>query len=154
MYKCGAGMTRARLTVYSSYPSCCVTDSGNPSECEDYSGCEYRGDFANGEVNVAETEVKCRSIAAFFDAANPSAAYWTANYANKKLRLKACTSTGAVEFEATIVDTCGDSDCNGCCTANAGSYGKLVDLEINTMYRNFGLRSPKGFPDTVYYEVV
>jgi hypothetical protein len=35
----------------------------------------------------------------------------------------------------TIVDTCADSDCSGCCTANKGSAEALIDLESYTNQR-------------------
>ena len=41
-----------------------------------------------------------------------------------------------VSFVATILDTCRDSDCNGCCTRNAKN-GHLVDMEYYTVMRNF-----------------
>ncbi len=46
--------TTAQLTYYDSYPMCCPNspnyDPHAPKdECDDYSGCKYIGDFANGE---------------------------------------------------------------------------------------------------------
>ena len=35
---------------------------------------------------------------------------------------------GSKSFMATIVDTCDNADCNGCCTKNAKG-GYLVDME-------------------------
>jgi len=35
----------------------------------------------------------------------------------------------------TVYDTCGDSDCSGCCTANKGSADALIDLEKYTNAR-------------------
>ena len=38
-----------------------------------------------------------------------------------------------------VLDTCADSDCGGCCTANARrSGGTLLDLEFNTAKRFWG----------------
>lgn len=68
--------------------------------------------------------VKNNSIVAFFDAKDPNGVNWSKNYALKKIRL---TKNG-VTFDATIVDTCGDNDCNGCCSKNAKN-GYLVDIE-------------------------
>jgi hypothetical protein len=39
---------------------------------------------------------------------------------------------------ALVADTCGNSDCKGCCTINAGRSGYLVDMEANTVLCNFG----------------
>ncbi len=60
----------------------------------------------------------------FFDNADPNGEMWETKYANKKIRL---TKNGK-SFEATIVDTCGNPDCNGCCSENAQG-GFLVDIE-------------------------
>ena len=41
--------------------------------------------------------------------------------------------------DAIVLDTCGDDDCNGCCTENADTGGGyLVDMEENTVVRHFG----------------
>ena len=32
----------------------------------------------------------------------------------------------------TVLDTCGDSDCSGCCTQNKGSADELIDVESFT----------------------
>ncbi len=68
--------------------------------------------------------VKSNNIVAFFDAADPNGKNWDKNYKNKKIRL----TKGSKTFEATIVDTCADKDCSGCCTKNSKG-GYLVDLE-------------------------
>jgi hypothetical protein len=123
------------------------------AECDENNGCAYKGEFANGET-LTEPAVKCRSLASFFDKANPSASYWAANYKNRTLQVTACVSAPQCQkikkFTVQIVDTCADSDCSCCCTANAGSYGKLVDLEMNTLYRSIG----NILPDSVYYKLV
>ena len=35
----------------------------------------------------------------------------------------------------TVYDTCGDSDCDGCCTENRGSADQLIDIESHTNAR-------------------
>jgi len=50
-------------------------------------------------------------------------------------------STGSKTIEVTVADTCGDGDCGGCCTQNAGSSGYLVDMEYWTVVNNFGSES-------------
>jgi hypothetical protein len=50
-------------------------------------------------------------------------------------------------IEVLVADTCGDDDCDGCCTANVGRTGNLVDMEYNTVLKNnFG-----GNPGSVTY---
>jgi hypothetical protein len=40
--------------------------------------------------------------------------------------------------EALVADTCGDHDCHGCYSNNAGPSGHLVDMEYWTVVNNFG----------------
>jgi hypothetical protein len=40
-------------------------------------------------------------------------------------------------FTAIIADLCLDSECNGCCSANAVN-GYLIDMEYYTVLYNFG----------------
>jgi hypothetical protein len=35
----------------------------------------------------------------------------------------------------TAIDTCSDSDCNGCCTQNLGNADRLIDIEKYTDQR-------------------
>jgi hypothetical protein len=52
-------------------------------------------------------------------------------YANKQLRVKN-PKNGNI-LVVTVLDTCGDNDCGGCCTHNAKlGGGTLIDLESNT----------------------
>ena len=75
---------------------------------------------------------------AFFDSANPDESYWINNYKDKTVTI----TWNDVTFNATIKDTCGDSDCNGCCTKNAKPTGYLIDMEYYTVLRNFGSTDP------------
>jgi len=128
----------ARWTYYESYPRCCP-DCGNynPSapkdECEDDSGCDYCGDFADG-THQSLSWVKNNNIISFFDAANPGESAWRRKYAGKQVKV----TRGSVSFVAVVKDTCADSDCGGCCTENAKGYGYLVDMEYYTVLRYFG----------------
>ena len=54
-------------------------------------------------------------------------------YCGKTITLKKNGKT----FTATVADTCSDSDCGGCCSANAKN-GYLVDIEYYTALRNLG----------------
>jgi hypothetical protein len=42
-----------------------------------------------------------------------------------------------MEFVAVIADTCGNSDCDNCCSKNSKG-GFLVDIEYWTAERNLG----------------
>ena len=46
-------------------------------------------------------------------------------YKQKTLRLRQNGRT----IDAVVYDMCSDSDCNGCCTQNAGDLGFLIDIE-------------------------
>ena len=59
------------------------------------------------------------------------------SYGSKCIRL----TRGDVDFVALIADTCGDHDCGGCCSRNSNSDGYLVDIEYETVMRNFSSTS-------------
>ena len=127
----------AVFTYYESYPRCCKDcgnyDSSAPKdECSDYSGCKYCGDFADGS-HESLSWVKSNDIISFFSVDGG----WNSKYKDKKVQL----TKGSVSFTAIVKDTCGDSDCGGCCTKNAGKYGYLVDMEYFTVKRHFGSTS-------------
>jgi hypothetical protein len=54
-------------------------------------------------------------------------------YKLKNLRLR----QGTRQIDVTVYDMCADSDCSGCCTANANQngIGFLIDIEKYTMQR-------------------
>ena len=130
----------AAWSYYDSYPKCCP-DCGNydpnasKEECDDYSGCKYRGDFSDGSHESLDW-VKSHDIISFFSVDGG----WNSKYKDKKVQL----TKGDVTFVAIVKDTCGDSDCRGCCTRNAGKYGFLVDMEYYTVKRHFGSTSAVG----------
>jgi len=117
----------ANATNYTSYP-----DPGS-EECIQFNGCEWAGYFAALEDQQTEQWVEAHNIVAFFSAGDDNAGYGT--YALKRLRLR---KNGA-EIDVIVYDTCGDSDCDGCCTQNAtqNGYSTLIDLESYT-YARFG----------------
>ena len=110
----------ANKTNYTSYP-----EPGS-EECIKYSGCKYQGLFsACGDERKSLAWVKAHNIAAFFPLGRMSLH-------------NLCLRAGDKTMEVTVYDTCGDSDCNGCCTRNRGSAAALIDLESFTNAR-FGV---------------
>ncbi len=114
---------KARLTNYESYP-----DPGS-EECIEYNGCQWAGYFAALDGQQTEEWVKENNIIAVHEK----------DFETYKLKTFRLRKNGA-EIDAVVYDMCSDSDCDGCCTKNAGSTGFLIDIEINTMARfnNYG----------------
>lgn len=106
-------------THYESYP-----DPGSP-ECTEFNGCEYLGEFAACENTMPESWVMAHDIAAVFP---------LDDLALHRL----CLRRGNATIVVTVIDTCADSDCDGCCTENRGGADALIDLEIYTDAR-FGI---------------
>lgn len=130
----------ALATVFNSYPACCPKSpnydpKASKTECTDYSGCDYLGTFAAiGHKSI--DWVKQNNIVSFFQLGQTDKT-WNAQWANKKLRLRN-PKTGST-LDVVVADTCGDHDCNGCCTKNAKQGGGfLVDMESNTASRFYG----------------
>lgn len=111
---------KANLTQYESYP-----DPGS-EECVKYNGCKWAGWFAFLEHKQPENWVVANNIAAvhFKDADE---------YKLKTLRLR----QGAKQIDVKVYDMCADTDCDGCCTANATENGLnfLIDIEKYTVQR-------------------
>jgi len=105
-------------TEYTSYP-----DPGS-EECIVYSGCEYMGMFAACNGVAPEAWVASHNIVALFPDFN--------TYRLHDLCLKSSTGKTIV---VTVLDTCGDSDCGGCCTRNKGTADALIDVESYTAAR-------------------
>jgi hypothetical protein len=127
--------------LFTSYAPCCQ-DSPNydpnadRTECDEYSACSYTGDFAYiGRKSY--DYVKSNNLIAFFSKYGDNAAY-----GGKTIQVMARGKT----VTALIADTCGDNDCDGCCTTNAGSSGYLVDMEYHTVVNNFGSISAASGP--------
>ncbi len=114
---------KANLTTFTSYP-----DPGS-EECIAYSGCTWAGQFAALDGKQTEAWVKSHNIAAVHSKDFGS-------YKMKTLRLR----QGTKEIDVTVYDMCADTDCSGCCTANAKSTGFLIDIEKYTAER-FGTSS-------------
>uniref|UniRef100_A0A7S2P1C9 Barwin domain-containing protein n=1 Tax=Zooxanthella nutricula TaxID=1333877 RepID=A0A7S2P1C9_9DINO len=122
-------------TYYISYAPCC---QGNPNydpaagtgECDYYNACQWSGYFAYKNGQQSFDWVKSNNLVAFYTVNGNNG-----DFASKRIRVQAAGKT----IEAQIVDTCGDSDCNGCCSRNANKGGgNLVDMEYWTVMNNFG----------------
>jgi hypothetical protein len=127
---------KATATWYTSYPECCKPGfKGDKSECSDYSGCKYQGMFAAFNGKKSENWVKENNIVAVYQSPNSeNRKMWGTKWKNKRMRIRN-PATGKV-MEVTVVDTCDDGDCGGCCTRNASKNGgTLIDLERHTAFR-------------------
>lgn len=107
----------ARKTWYESYP-----DPGS-EECVKYNGCMWAGQFAACQGKKPESWVKERNIVAAFPGFESLALH------------DLCLKSGDKTIVVTVLDTCGDDDCDGCCTTNQGSADALIDLEKYTNER-------------------
>jgi hypothetical protein len=126
---CSLGWKQASLTYYESYPRCCDDPNyPDPTECEEFNGCAYQGDFAFISHQTLDW-VKSHDICALFSTHGD-----IDSFANKKIRIDAQGKT----VECTVYDTCSDADCGGCCTKNAGTSGYLLDMEYWTVLRHYG----------------
>lgn len=114
---------KANLTWYTSWP-----EPGS-EECEDYNGCTWAGWFAGLEDQQTEEWVSEHNIIAVHEKD------WD-TYKLKTFRLRKNGHT----IDAVVYDKCADSDCDGCCTENAGKIGFLIDIESYTRARfnNYG----------------
>jgi|SRR5215510_8684432 len=131
------GWKTAQLTTYTSYPRCCKGSPGydphaDKEECEDYSGCKYQGEFAAIGHKTFDW-VKGNNIVAFYDDSDKGGKQFDKRYGAKKIRLR----KNGKEFTAVIADTCGNDDCDNCCTKNSKG-GFLVDMEYWTAQRELG----------------
>jgi hypothetical protein len=125
---------KARNTFYNSYPACCPKSptydpKAGKGECGDFSGCKWMGQFKYGGTKSYDY-VKSNNIIAFFDKGAKDAGA----LGGKQIRLR----KNGKEFAATVLDTCGDSDCSNCCSKNAAETGYLVDIEAETCKRVLG----------------
>lgn len=109
---------QANLTWYTSWPE---PDS---EECIEYNGCTWAGYFAGVEGQMTEEWVSQHNIIAVHEKD------WK-QYKLKTFRLR---MNGSM-IDAVVYDMCSDSDCDGCCTENAGEIGFLIDIEKYTRER-------------------
>jgi|GEM_PF-2024497 len=106
----------ANKTHYESYPA------PGSEECEDYNGCSWAGQFAYCEGTKPESWVEAHNIASVFPP-------------NGLQRHHLCLRKGPKTIVVTAIDTCSDSDCDGCCTENLGNAARLIDIEKYTDQR-------------------
>ena len=112
---------KAYLTWYISWP-----DPGS-EECVVYNGCEWAGYFAGISGQQTEQWVSEHNIISIHEKD------W-GKYKRKTFRLRQNSST----IDAVVYDKCADSDCDGCCTKNAGNLEFLIDVESYTCERLTG----------------
>ena len=144
----GGSWKKGYATWYNSYPACCKDSptydpKASKSECSDYSGCKYMGKFAGYKGTMSHADVKKKNIVAFYDdqhqngSKKSASSWWNANAKNKSIQIKN-PDTGAV-MDVEVLDTCGNHDCNNCCSKNSKKGGGyLLDLEGNTAERFWG----------------
>ena len=85
---------------------------------------DVRVSFAGVDGQMTEEWVKEHNIIAVHEKD------WK-KYKLKTFRLRMNGST----IDAVVYDMCSDSDCDGCCTENAGDIGFLIDIEKYTRER-------------------
>jgi len=107
----------ANKTNYTSYP-----DPGS-EECIKYNGCAWAGQFAACNGTKSEAWVAAHDIVSAFP-----------DFTALKLH-DLCLRKGQKLIVVTVLDTCADSDCSGCCTQNKGSADQLIDIESYTNTR-------------------
>ena len=112
---------KAYLTWYISWP-----DPGS-EECVVYNGCEWAGYFAGISGQQTEQWVSEHNIISIHEKD------W-GKYKGKTFRLRQNSNT----IDAVVYDMCSDSDCDGCCTKNAGNLEFLIDVESYTCERLTG----------------
>lgn len=107
----------ANKTNYTSYP-----EPGS-QECVEFNGCMWEGLFAGCEDKQTEAWVEAHDIAAVFPGFNSLEHH------------RLCLRSGNRRMIVHVLDTCADSDCDGCCSENRGSADALIDLESYTNAR-------------------
>jgi hypothetical protein len=102
-------------TNFTSYPA------PGSAECIQYSGCLYEGMFAACNKTEPLSWVMSHNIVAAFP-----------DFTALKLHDLCLKSSTGKTIVVTVLDTCGDGDCNGCCTKNKGTADELIDVESFT----------------------
>jgi hypothetical protein len=79
------------------------------------------------------------NLVAFYDDSDPSGKRYNSMYASHNISIDATCNGKQYHFVALIADTCGNQDCNGCCSRNSNKQtGYLIDIEYYTAMNVFG----------------
>jgi hypothetical protein len=79
------------------------------------------------------------NLVAFYDDSDPSGKQYSVHYASHNITIDATCGGKQYHFTALIADTCGNQDCNGCCSRNSNQQtGYLIDIEYYTAMNVFG----------------
>lgn len=133
---CANKWSTATATYFTSYPACCEDPLADQTECSDYSGCKYRGLFKGLNKKQSKKWVRDNNIVAVYQPPNDrNVREWDRAWKGRRLQLRNPRTMKVMEV--TVVDTCDDADCGGCCTRNAAYAGNnlLIDLEYHTAKR-------------------
>ncbi|CAN0484204.1 unnamed protein product, partial [Phaeothamnion confervicola] len=57
----------AAFTYYESYPECCWNPAADQTECTQFNGCKWAGQFAAIDGTMSLDWVKSHDIVSFFD---------------------------------------------------------------------------------------
>jgi hypothetical protein len=143
--------TPANATYYESFAKCCkgtpIYDPKAPKdECKKYSACKYLGQFSGLDGKLTYDQVKARNIVSVFYSPQQKnqgkdLQWWKANVKGKTIEVR----SGSKVMKMEALDTCGEWDCNLCCSKNAhASSGWLLDIEVNTAKRFWGGKAKNG----------
>jgi hypothetical protein len=151
---CPDGWREATWTAYESYPRCCPENpnydpSAPKDECDDYSGCKYSGLFEFHSCSGTDGQcslpwVQQHGIVSFFTTSGEHK-----QYGDKSIRVLAQGQTA----EVLVADTCGDDDCDGCCTENAKKHGgALIDMEWYTVLKHWPSINPEELESVICWQ--
>jgi hypothetical protein len=149
----------AGWAYYSAYPACCPSSpnydaTADTTECTNTpSICDHPGTFSgigHRDLNF----VQSNNLISFYDNSDPNNENWYAKYGDKYATVTGVCNGTSHTFQALIADTCGNSDCDGCCSKNADpSTGYLITMEKNTLKNIFGNVDCSDGTSTVSFSV-
>lgn len=123
-------------------PQYCERDE--TSECKDYSGCKWMGLMtACGDENKIPVDyLKTNYVVAFISKAQSKLKtrdqrikFWQKHYGEQNIEITLSYKNESLTFNAIILDTCDDTDCDGCCSKNMGDEDALIDIEFESLNR-------------------
>lgn len=153
---CPTGWSKAVGTVYDSWPK------PGTKECIDYSGCEWAGLF--NSIDAGPERGPCKNGAKKLDGGNGDvkcrfpestvkswrvAATWERDAALLGKQVQVLIEGQSKIVTLNVLDTCSNSDCDGCCSSNTGNGKyKLIDIE------KWGASALLGFnPSTPNFDI-